>query len=110
MTCVRKCFKSVARALSIKDDGNSATDNINFKGQVRDLFSVRICLCRLVVLDELVIHELEGESGLAHAAGADHDHLVKRAEKIIFKFTLSGLNRENILTIRYTATTAQLIF
>ena len=48
--------------------------------QEPDLFSIRVCLCRLVVLHELVVHELEGEGRLADATGTDHDHLVKRAE------------------------------
>jgi len=43
-----------------------------------NLFSVRVCLCRLVVLDELVVHELEGDGGLADAAVADDDELERQ--------------------------------
>ena len=40
------------------------------------LLAVRVRFGRLVVLDELVVHVLEREGRLAHAAAAHHDHLV----------------------------------
>lgn len=41
------------------------------------LFPVAVSLGRLVVLDELVVHELECEGRLPHPAGPHHDHLVE---------------------------------
>lgn len=45
---------------------------------VRHLLPIAVGLRGLVVLDELVVHELQRERGLADTAGAHHDHLVQR--------------------------------
>lgn len=42
------------------------------------LLPIAISFSRLIVFNELVVHELEREGGLAHTSRADHDDLVQR--------------------------------
>lgn len=54
-----------------EDESRAAWDHVY-------LLPVAVGLCGLVVLDKLVVHKLQRERWLAHAARAHHDHLVQR--------------------------------
>lgn len=51
--------------------------DLHFLAVEHDLLAVTVGFGGLVVLHELVVHELQREGGLADAARAHHDHLVE---------------------------------
>ncbi len=60
-------------------------DKKNSSKMLVKLVPVWVGLCGFVVLDELVVHELEGQRGLADATRPDHDDLVQAAAALCFR-------------------------